>query len=83
MTCLTVTPESAQEAIARRTELIVSHHPLPFRPLKRLTTDNTAAKLLWDLIRAGVSIYSPHTSFDAAGEGINHSLGQSIGFKQY
>ncbi len=74
MTCLTVTPESAAEAIAQGADLIISHHPLPFRPLKRLTTDSTASRLLWNLIRAGVSIYSPHTGFDSAKEGINQSL---------
>ena len=79
MTCLTVTPETAQEAIDRKVELIVSHHPLPFRPLKRVTTDNVPAKLLWDLIRSGVSIYSPHTGFDSAKEGINQTLSSRIG----
>ncbi len=79
MTCLTVTPESAAEAIEKKVDLIVSHHPLPFRPLKRLTTDTTPSKLLWDLIRAGVSIYSPHTGFDSATEGINFSLTQRLG----
>ena len=36
MTCLTVTPASAGEAVRERADLIVTHHPLPFRPLKRL-----------------------------------------------
>ena len=76
MTCLTVTPESAAEAVERNVDLIVSHHPLPFRPLKRITTDSVPSKMLWDLIRAGVSIYSPHTGFDSASEGINQSLAQ-------
>ena len=79
MTCLTVTPESASEAIEKNVDLIVSHHPLPFRPLKRLTTDTVASRLVWDLARAGVSIYSPHTGFDSASEGINQTLGQKIG----
>jgi dinuclear metal center YbgI/SA1388 family protein len=78
MTCLTITPESAAEAIDRTANLIVTHHPLPFRPLKRLTTDSTASKLLWDLIRAGVSIYSPHTGFDSAAHGINQSLAERL-----
>ena len=39
MTCLTITPESVAEAIAKDTDLIVAHHPLPFRPLKRITAD--------------------------------------------
>ena len=79
MTCLTITPESANEAIERKIDLIVSHHPLPFRPLKRLTTSTTPSRLLWKLIRAGVSIYSPHTGFDSALEGINQTLSQRIG----
>jgi dinuclear metal center YbgI/SA1388 family protein len=82
MTCLTVTPESAVEAINAKTDLIVSHHPLPFRPLKRLTTSTTPSRLLWELIRAGVSIYSPHTGFDSALEGINQTLGQRIGLQE-
>lgn len=79
MTCLTITPESAQEAIEQGASLIVSHHPLPFRPIKRLTTQHTGSRLLWDLIRAGIAIYSPHTGFDSALEGINQSLASRLG----
>jgi len=79
MTCLTVTPESAAEAISKKADLIVSHHPLPFRPLKRLTTETVPSRLLWDLIRGGVAIYSPHTGFDSAREGINQKLSERIG----
>lgn len=50
MTCLTVTPESAAEAIDRKADLIVSHHPLPFRPLKKLTTDVVPSQLIIRLI---------------------------------
>lgn len=82
MTCLTITPASAAEAIAKSAQLIVTHHPLPFRPLKRLTADDTSARLLWDLIRAGVAIYSPHTGFDSAAEGINQAIAQRIGLTE-
>jgi len=34
MTCLTVTPESAAEAIAEKANFIVTHHPFPFHPLR-------------------------------------------------
>lgn len=78
MTCLTITPESAEEAIALGANLIVTHHPLPFHPVKRLTTDKVSSRLLWDLIRAGVAIYSPHTGFDSAHKGINQSLAERI-----
>ncbi|MBC8352101.1 MAG: Nif3-like dinuclear metal center hexameric protein [Planctomycetes bacterium] len=79
MTCLTVTPGSANEATREGVDLIISHHPLPFRPVKRLTTETVPGRLLWQLIRDGVSIYSPHTRFDSAAMGINQSLAEGLG----
>jgi dinuclear metal center YbgI/SA1388 family protein len=79
MTCLTVTSETVIEAIEHSVQLIVTHHPLPFHPLKRITTETISTKMLWQLIRAGVAIYSPHTGFDSAAEGINQSLAQQLG----
>ncbi|MEX2176105.1 MAG: Nif3-like dinuclear metal center hexameric protein [Pirellulaceae bacterium] len=79
LTCLTITPAVAAEAIREHAGLIVTHHPLPFRPLKRLTTDEPTGRLLWSLIRAGVAIYSPHTAFDSAAAGINQQLAVGIG----
>jgi dinuclear metal center YbgI/SA1388 family protein len=79
MTCLTVTTESATEAQRRRADLIVTHHPLPFRPLQRLTTAISAGRLLWQLMNAGISVYSPHTAWDSAAGGINHRLADQLG----
>ena len=78
MTCLTVTPESVAEAIAAKADLIVSHHPIPFRPLKKVTTDRTNSRMLWELIRAGIAVYSPHTGFDSAPDGINQRICQNL-----
>ena len=81
MTCLTVTPTSAAEAIREGVELIVTHHPLPFRALKRVTTETIAGKLLWDLMNAKIAIFSPHTAFDSAQEGINQQLAEGLGLE--
>ena len=81
MTCLTVTPETAAEAIEKSAELIVTHHPLPFRSLKRLTTDSTVGRLLWELAGKQISIYSPHTAWDSAARGINQQLANSLGLE--
>src|SRR2546421_8673768 len=62
MTCLTVTPESAGEAIERKADLIVSHHPILFKAVKRLTGDSVEGRMLLGLARAGVAGYSPHTA---------------------
>ena len=82
MTCLTITPNVVEEAIEQRANLIVSHHPLPFHATKRLTTDSIPSRMLWDLIRAGIGIYSPHTGFDSAEKGINQSIANRLGLSQ-
>jgi dinuclear metal center YbgI/SA1388 family protein len=79
MTCLTMTPATVGEAVARRVDLVVVHHPLPFRPLARLTTDTTTGRLLWNLIGAGVSVFSAHTAFDSAPDGINAQWSAKLG----
>jgi dinuclear metal center YbgI/SA1388 family protein len=79
VTCLTITPAVASEAIRERADLIVTHHPLPFRPLKRLTAADPMGRILLDLIRAGIAIHSPHTAFDSAARGINQQLAEGLG----
>jgi len=79
MTCLTVTPASAAEAVRERADLVVTHHPLPFRPLKQLTTQTTAGRLLLQLIQAEVAVYSAHTAYDSALRGINQRLADGCG----
>ncbi|MBI3838024.1 MAG: Nif3-like dinuclear metal center hexameric protein [Planctomycetia bacterium] len=78
MTCLTITPASAREAVAAQADLIVSHHPLPFRPLNRLTAETSEGRLLLELIGAKISVYSPHTAFDSAQQGINQRLAAGL-----
>lgn len=79
MTCLTITPESVEEAISNDAQLIVTHHPLPFRPLTRITADNATGMMLLKLIEHQIAVYSPHTSFDSATEGINQRLAEGLG----
>jgi dinuclear metal center YbgI/SA1388 family protein len=79
MTCLTVTPRSAAEAIAEGAGAIVSHHPVLFKPTKSLRADRPETAFLWRLARAGVAVLSPHTAFDNTIGGINDGLARRIG----
>jgi dinuclear metal center YbgI/SA1388 family protein len=79
MTCLTVTSQTAGEAIEKGAELIVSHHPVLFRAVKQVRADHRETGVLWRLARAGVSIISPHTAFDNTAGGINDGLAQRLG----
>lgn len=79
MTCLTVTPSTAQEAVKERAELIVSHHPVLFKAVKNVRADSPENGMLWDLARAGIAVASPHTSFDNTLGGINDGLARRLG----
>lgn len=78
MTCLTLTPESVAEAVSGKADLVISHHPLPFRPLKKIIASEPAGRMLWELARAGVSVYCPHTAWDSAAGGINAQLANRL-----
>jgi dinuclear metal center YbgI/SA1388 family protein len=79
MTCLTVTNRTAMEAVHERAELIVSHHPVLIRAVKRVRADLPETGMLWPLARAGVAIASPHTAFDNTEGGINDGLARRLG----
>lgn len=82
MTCLTVTPDSTAEAVAENAQLIVTHHPILFRAVKRLTDATPEGRILLTLARAGVAVYSPHTAFDNTHGGINELLAQRLGLAE-
>ena len=73
-TCLTLTPDVAAEAVGRGDGLIVTHHPVLFRPVQRLTADDPQAAMLLDLAAARVAVFSPHARWDNADGGINDRL---------
>jgi dinuclear metal center YbgI/SA1388 family protein len=79
MTCLTVTPTTADEAIDAQAGLIVSHHPVLFRAVKKVRADLPETGFLWHLARAGVAIASPHTALDNTSDGINDILCRRLG----
>ena len=81
MTCLTLTRESVAEAVADEVDLVVSHHPLPLKPLRRLTDETPEGRFLLDLMAAKIAVYSPHTAFDSAGRGINQRLAEGLGLE--
>jgi dinuclear metal center YbgI/SA1388 family protein len=82
MTCLTVTPATAAEAIAEQASLIVSHHPVLFRAVQRVRADLSETAPLWKLARAGIAIASPHTAFDNTHDGINDVLSRRLGLME-
>jgi dinuclear metal center YbgI/SA1388 family protein len=78
LTCLTLSEQTLDEAIERRAQLVICHHPIPFKPMSRITSDHTTGSLLLKAIEHGVAIYAPHTAWDNAQNGINQQLAELL-----
>ena len=73
--CLDITPDTIREAAACGADLIVSHHPVIFRPRKKLLERDPA----YMLVRAGMSAICCHTPLDIASGGVNDVLAAQLG----
>lgn len=76
---LDVTNLVIDEAIGNGANLIITHHPLMFSPIKRLVETDYQARLLCRLIRHGISLIAAHTNLDQAVGGVNDALARRIG----
>ena len=79
LVCLDVREETAERARAEGFQMIVAHHPVIFRGLKKLRTDLPDGRLLGALLRAGVAVFVAHTNLDCAEGGVNDVLAARIG----
>lgn len=79
LTCLTLTEDVAHEAVNRGAQLVVSHHPIFFKAIKKLTADDPQGRMVLRLAAAGVAVFSAHTRFDSARSGINQGLAERLG----
>ena len=77
--CVDVTPAIVEEAKAKGCNLIISHHPLIFKGLKRLTGFTTVERCVIKAIEAGVAIYSCHTAVDNATNGVSWEMAHRLG----
>jgi dinuclear metal center YbgI/SA1388 family protein len=65
-------------ACAHGAQLLITHHPLLFKPLRRLTLDDPVGRVLWQAVRGGVAIIAAHTNLDVAADGLNHWLANRL-----
>lgn len=76
-----VTPKVVEEALARKAELLITHHPLIFRPLSALTTSDKVGKMVLKLSENKIALYSAHTNLDSAEGGVNFALAEALGLQ--
>src|SRR5690606_20213437 len=78
--CLDVTPAIVDEAIEKGCGLIIGHHPVIFRGLKRLTGETFVEKAVIQAIRHGIAIYAIHTNLDnILQDGVNGMIADRLG----
>ncbi|MBD5286954.1 MAG: Nif3-like dinuclear metal center hexameric protein [Muribaculaceae bacterium] len=80
--CLDVTEEILKEARKLDCNMIVSHHPLIFGGLKRLTGATPTERIVADALRYSIAIYSAHTNLDSAFEGVSYEMAHMLGMKE-
>lgn len=79
LTALDITDAVIDEAIACGAQLIVSHHPLLFDAIKRVTDDDSTGKKIIRLIQNGIAAICLHTNMDTAEGGVNDLLMAALG----
>ena len=79
--CLDVTEEVIDEAVTSECNLIISHHPLIFKPLRRITGANYVERCILKAISNNIAIYSAHTNLDNAAGGVNFKIAEKLGLK--
>jgi dinuclear metal center YbgI/SA1388 family protein len=75
MLCLDVTPAIVREAQQTGAQLLISHHPVIFDPLRQLPFEGLPAQL----VRAEIGVISAHTNLDLAADGVNDCLVRALG----
>ncbi|MBU7005818.1 Nif3-like dinuclear metal center hexameric protein [Phosphitispora fastidiosa] len=78
MVTLDINVQTAAEAVTKGANMIVSHHPLIFKPLKHIRRDLAHGSLLAELIKNDISVYCAHTNMDSAREGVNQELAELL-----
>jgi dinuclear metal center YbgI/SA1388 family protein len=78
---LDVTFDVLNFAVQEGANLIISHHPMFFHPLKNILLDNERGKLVAYCIENKLNIYSIHTNLDKSALGINYSIAEELGLK--
>ncbi len=76
---LDVTPETLAFALEVKADIVISHHPLIFKPLVKLDLNETTARLLAGFLRHEISVVSMHTNLDSAQGGVNDRLASLLG----
>lgn len=81
--CLDVTENIVDEAIDKKCQLIIAHHPLIFKGIKKINGYNSIEKIIIKAIKNNIAIYAVHTNLDNVINGVNSVLAEKLGLKNH
>lgn len=79
--CLDSTPEIVDEAIEKGCDMIIAHHPIIFKGLKKLNGKNYIEQTVIKCIKHGIALYAIHTNLDNYLHGVNRDIGIRLGLE--
>ena len=75
-------PNVVQEAVKAGAQLIVTHHPLIFSPIRAVNDQSVVGRTILELVEHGIAAINMHTNLDSAPGGVNDVLAQALGLKE-
>src|SRR5713226_8050714 len=81
LVALDASEEIVLEAKKKNVDLVVTHHPLLFRPPKSITPSDRIGNIVLNLIQNDIALYSAHTNLDFAAGGVSFALAEQLGLK--
>ncbi|MCX7999575.1 MAG: Nif3-like dinuclear metal center hexameric protein, partial [Leptospiraceae bacterium] len=78
---LDVTENVVDEAIKKKAQLIISHHPLIFKPIRNIIEQDIIGRIILKLVRNDISLYTMHTNLDATRDGVNFAIAKALNLK--
>lgn len=77
--CIDSTEAVVEEALQKNCNMIIAHHPIVFKGLKRITTSHYVERTVRKAIRNDIAIYASHTNLDNTFEGVNRKIAAKLG----
>ena len=81
LVALDCTRAVVEEAVELGAQLVLAHHPLFFKPVRRMYYSDPETAAAYHLVRHGIGLFAAHTNLDSALGGVNDALAETLGLK--
>jgi dinuclear metal center YbgI/SA1388 family protein len=79
---LDITEEIINEAVLHKCDVLISHHPLIFKPIKSITGKSFTERILTEAIKNNIAVYSAHTNLDSFSGGVSMKMAEKLGLEE-